>query len=234
MERHGPSSRLRELVRCATSVFMEQGYKGAQMEDVANALRVAKGTLYVYVESKDALFDLVVRCEDREEMFAEVPRLPIPTPKRGATIAYVRQRLMENQTLPTLATALARSRGAAPRGEFQKIVRELDDAVERNRDGLKLLDRTAGDQPQLAALWVEGAKDGLLATLTEYLKREIRRRAMREVADESVGARFIIETVVFWGVHRYWDPHPQVADDIAARETAIRLIVNALARGDAS
>ena len=234
MARHDPSTRLRELVRCATAVFIEQGYKGAQMEDVAHALRVAKGTLYVYVESKDALFDLVVRCADREEMFAEVPRLPVPTPKRGATIAYVRQRLAENQTLPTLAAALARTRGAAPRGEFQKIVRELYDAVERNRYGLKLLDRTAQDQPELAALWFEGARGGLLAALTEYLKREIRRGVMKEVADVSVAARFIIETVVFWGVHRYWDPHPQVVDDIAARETAVRLIVNALVRGEPS
>ena len=230
MARHDRSTRVRELVRCATAVFIEKGYKDAQMDDVAEALGVAKGTLYVYVESKDALFDLVVRCADRQEMFVEVPRLPIPTPKRGATIAYVRQRLVENKTLPTLATALARTRGAAPRGEFQKIVRELYDAVERNRYGLKLLDRTARDQPDLAALWFEGARDGLLATLTEYLKREIRRGVMKEVADVSVAARFIIETVVFWGVHRYWDPHPQVVDDVASRETAIRLIVNALDR----
>lgn len=221
---------MRQLVRCATAVFIEQGYKGAQMDDVAKALGVAKGTLYVYVESKDALFDLVVRCADREEMFAEVPRLPIPTPKRGATIAYVRQRLVENQTLPTLAAALARARSAAPHDEFQKIVRELYGVVERNRYGLKLLDRTARDQPELAALWFEGARDGLLVALTEYLKREIRRGAMREVGDVSVAARMTIETVVFWGVHRYWDPHPQVIDNIAARETAIRLIVNSLVR----
>jgi hypothetical protein len=85
--------------------------------------------------------DLVARCADREEVFAEIPRLPIRTPRRGATIAYVRQRLAENQSLPLLTKALARGRGATPTGEFQKIVRELYDAVERNRYGLKLLDR---------------------------------------------------------------------------------------------
>lgn len=230
MARHDPSTRLRELVRCATAVFIEQGYAGAQMEDVAKAMGVAKGTLYVYVESKEALFDLVARCADREELFADVPRLPVTTPKRGTTVAYVRQRLAENQALPTLAAALTRTRGAAPRGEFQKIVCDLYDAVERNRYGLKLLDRTAKDQPELAALWFEGAGGGLLAALTEYHKREIRRGAVKEIPDVSVAARFIIETVVFWGVHRYWDAHPQVVDEVAARETAIRLIVNALIR----
>jgi AcrR family transcriptional regulator len=230
MARHDPSTRLRDLVRCATEVFIEQGYKGAQMEDVAKALGVAKGTIYVYVESKEALFDLVARCADREEVFAETPRLPIRTAKRGATIAYVRQRLAENQALPTLIKALTRTRGAAPGGEFQKILREMYDAVERNRYGLKLLDRTARDQPELAALWFEGARDGLLAALSEYLKREMARGRMKKIPDVAVAARFIIETVVFWGVHRYWDPHPQTVDDVAARETAVQLIVNALVK----
>jgi AcrR family transcriptional regulator len=230
MARHDPSTRLRDLVRCATEVFIEQGYKGAQMEDVAKALGVAKGTIYVYVESKEALFDLVARCADREEVFAETPRLPIRTAKRGATIAYVRQRLAENQALPTLIKALTRTRGAAPGGEFQKILRELYDAVERNRYGLKFLDRTARDQPELAALWFEGARDGLLAALSEYLNREMARGTMKQIPDVAVAARFIIETVVFWGVHRYWDPHPQTVDDVAARETAVQLIVNALVK----
>jgi len=230
MTRHDPSTRLRELVRCATEVFIEQGYKGAQMEDVAKALRVAKGTLYIYVESKEALFDLVARCADREEVFAEIPKLPIKTPKRGATIGYVRQRLAESQALPLLTKALSRARGPAPTEEFQNIVGELYDVVERNRYGLKLLDRTARDQPELAALWFEGARGGLLAALTEYLKREMARGTMKKVPDVAVAARFIIETVVFWGVHRYWDPHPQTVDDVAARETAVGLIANAFVK----
>jgi AcrR family transcriptional regulator len=230
MPRHERSTRLRELVRCATTVFIEQGYKDAQMDDVAKAMGVAKGTLYVYVESKEALFDLVARCADREEELEMVARLPIRTPKRGATTAYVRQRLAEDQLLPTLEAALTRTRAIAPRGEFEMIVRELYGVVERHRSGLKLLDRTAKDQPELAALWFEGARNGLLAALTEYLKRESRRGTMKAIPDVSVAARFIIETVVFWAVHRYWDPHPQTVDDGLAREAAIQLIVNALVK----
>src|SRR5260370_28468227 len=104
--RHDPAARLSELVKGATEVFIERGYKGTQMEDIASSLGVAKGTLYVYVESKDALFDLVVRCADTAKSFERIPRLPIPTPKSGATLRYVRERLAENQNLPALAKAL--------------------------------------------------------------------------------------------------------------------------------
>src|SRR5215469_1392970 len=188
MPRHDPAKRLSQLVKHATEVFIDRGYSDTQMEDVARALGVAKGTLYVYVESKEALFDLVARCVDREEVFAEIPQLPIRTPKRGATIAYVRQRLVESQTLPLLTKALARTRGASPTGEFENIVCELYQTVERNRYGLKLLDRTAKDLPELAALWFEGARGGLLVALSEYLKREMARGTMKKISDIGVAA----------------------------------------------
>ena len=69
-----------------------------------------------------------------------------------------------------------------------------------------------------------------MAALSEYLKRALTRGTMKKIPDVAVAARFIIETVVFWGVHRYWDEHPQIVDDVAARETAVQLIVNALVK----
>jgi AcrR family transcriptional regulator len=56
-------------VKRATEVFIERGYKDTQMDDIAAALGVAKGTVYVYVESKEALFDLVARCADTISSF---------------------------------------------------------------------------------------------------------------------------------------------------------------------
>jgi len=227
MPRHDPATRLSQLVKHATEVFIDRGYNDTQMEDIASSLGVAKGTLYVYVESKEALFDLVARCADRITSFEPVPRLPIPTPKRGATLAYIQKRLAQNQNLPALVTALNRTRAVCVRKEFQEIVRELYDTVERNRQGLKLLDRSAKDLPQRAGLWVEGSRGGLVAALTQYLNREIRKGTMRQVTDITVAARLIVETIVFWAVHRRWDPQPQKFDDSAARETVISLLTDA-------
>ena len=49
MARGIPAGRLEQLVDCATRVFIDQGYRRTQMADVADALGVAKGTLYLYV-----------------------------------------------------------------------------------------------------------------------------------------------------------------------------------------
>jgi AcrR family transcriptional regulator len=230
MARTIPAGRLEQLVDCATAVFIDQGFRRTQMADVADALGVAKGTLYLYVETKDALFDLVARYADAERPFANPPSLPVPAPKPGATLEYVRQRLAQQRALQSLGEALARQRVTNVASEIETIVSELYAAMARNRRGLKLLDRSAPDMPELAALWFEGTRGELIATLDAYLQDRIRRGKLRAVPDTAVAARLIIETVVFWAVHRHWDPHPQVVDEQVAQSTVVQLIRDALVK----
>ena len=61
MPRTIPPQRFDELVRKATEVFIARGYRRTQMADIAEAVGVSKATLYLYVESKEALFALCVR-----------------------------------------------------------------------------------------------------------------------------------------------------------------------------
>lgn len=229
MARSIPAGRLEQLVDCATAVFIEQGFRRTQMADVADALGVAKGTLYLYVESKEALFDLVTRYADAAHPFESPPILPVPAPEPGATLDYVRQRLARDRSLPSLHDALARSRVTNVASEIETIVAELYALMARNRRGLKLLDRSAPDMPELAALWF-GTRVELIAALEEYLADRIRRGRLRAVPDTAVVARFIIETTVFWAVHRHWDPHPQAIDERVAERSVIQLIRDALVK----
>src|SRR5262247_2444679 len=183
MARRTPPERLTRLVECATRVFIEQGYRRTQMADIAEALGVAKGTLYLYVESKDALFDLVARGADDAAAFAKPPPLPVRTPRPGATIKYVRERLAAHQVPAALTAALARKRVEDPRAELEEIVCELYATLARNRRGIKLLDRAAPEYPELGAVWFEGARGGLLRLLGKYLADRARRSLLRSFPD---------------------------------------------------
>src|SRR5262249_60789522 len=112
------------------------------MADVAAALGVAKGTLYLYVESKEALFDLVTRYAEAPRPSEPTPTLPVRTPKRGTTVKYVRDRLAQAQVPPTLTKALSGARVVDVRDELESIMRELYDTLASNRWGIKLLDRS--------------------------------------------------------------------------------------------
>jgi TetR/AcrR family fatty acid metabolism transcriptional regulator len=51
-----PTPRRAEIVRAAVAVFSRYGYRNADLELVARRLRLAKGTIYLYFESKQDLF----------------------------------------------------------------------------------------------------------------------------------------------------------------------------------
>jgi AcrR family transcriptional regulator len=229
MPRKTPGDRIERLVDCATEVFITQGYTRTQMADVADALGVAKGTLYLAVESKEALFDLVLRYADVPRPFADKLDLPVRTPKRGTTLTFVRERLAQAQTPSTLAAALARTDSARNTAhEVEAILRELYDTLASNRTGIKLVDRCARDYPELASLWFEGARSGLAVALERYLASPRRRRILRPFPAPAVIARMLIETLVFWAVHRHWDTHPQAVDEAAMRDSVVRFLVAGL------
>jgi len=230
MARRAPPDRFQEMIEAATRVFIAHGYRRTQMVDVANAMGVAKGTLYLYVESKEALFDAVVRHADRPRPISPPSELPLRTPEPGATLAEVERRLAAEGALPSLTTALTRSRVGDVRAELEAVLGELYDVLARHRIGITLLDRCALDYPELAKLWYRAGRDGALGLLTRYLEERIRRRRIRPFDVPAVAARIVLETLIFWAVHRHWDPHPQAVDEKVARETAIQFISSALAK----
>jgi AcrR family transcriptional regulator len=50
-----------ELTAAALELFVEKGYAATRLDDVAALAGVSKGTLYLYFDSKEALFKAVVR-----------------------------------------------------------------------------------------------------------------------------------------------------------------------------
>jgi AcrR family transcriptional regulator len=57
------SAKRRQITDGARSVFLTAGFDGASMNDIARAAGVSKGTLYAYFNSKDELFEAIIRGE---------------------------------------------------------------------------------------------------------------------------------------------------------------------------
>jgi AcrR family transcriptional regulator len=230
MPRRTPPHRFRELIEAATRVFIAQGYRRTQMGDVADAMGVAKGTVYLYVESKEALFDAVLRHADRPQPLGVPEALPLRTPRPGETLAEVERRLTAAARLPALGAALERARVADIRAELEAVLGELYDLLAAHRTGIKLLDRCALDYPDLAKIWHRGGREGALSLLGRYLDDRTRRGRLRRFEDGAVAARIALETLVFWAVHRHWDPAPQAVDEASARRTVIAFLISALVK----
>jgi AcrR family transcriptional regulator len=61
------SAKWRQIIDGARKVFMADGFDGASMNEIARVAGVSKGTLYVYFDSKVALFEAFVRDERRQQ-----------------------------------------------------------------------------------------------------------------------------------------------------------------------
>ena len=53
----------RQIMDGARQVFLSAGFDGASMNDIARAAGVSKGTLYAYFDSKETLFEALIRGE---------------------------------------------------------------------------------------------------------------------------------------------------------------------------
>ena len=51
----------RQIMDGARTAFLAAGFDGASMNDIARAAGVSKGTLYAYFNSKDELFEAIIR-----------------------------------------------------------------------------------------------------------------------------------------------------------------------------
>jgi AcrR family transcriptional regulator len=61
------SSKRRQILDGAGKVFMDLGFDGASMNEIARAAGVSKGTLYVYFTDKSRLFEAIVEDEALEK-----------------------------------------------------------------------------------------------------------------------------------------------------------------------
>ncbi len=226
MTRTIPKGRFTQLIEVATKTFVARGYRLTQMSDIAEALGVAKGTLYGYVESKEALFDAAIRLADGQG--PEPGALPLPTPEADSTVQYVQARLLQEAQEFELVRALSRPEGArAKANEFESIVRDLYRRMWRNRRALKLVDRCAIDHPELAAVWFEQGRNGQVTLLAAYLEKCIAEGKMRPVHDAQLAARMVLETVALWAIHMPWDVSPRRFAEDEVESAVVDMLVHA-------
>jgi AcrR family transcriptional regulator len=198
-----PRDRLEDLVRAGAMVFARRGYRRTQMADVAREMGVSPGNLYNYVDSKDALFYLVLR-----RMFGERPGdRPLELPVTGASVTVT----------------------AEQDAEIEAIVGELYDVLARMRLGVDMIERSVEDLPDLAEVFGELRRE-LFARYERYLRQREKVGTIR-VEKPEAAAHLIVELCSWAAGRRPRDPQASGISDSAARRAVCRFIADALTSG---
>lgn len=229
MARRRPPDRLEQILQAATRVFARSGLESSKMSDVAAEAGVSQGTLYNYVESKAALFRLLL-----DHGLGVPPPAPAALPLRSPSAVGLARRMDEaieaNFALPHLDEALGRHRVSDAAAELAGVIDELYERTLATRQAADVLERSSRDVPELAAVFYGKVRRGLFGRLERLVARRIASGHYYD-RDPRVVARIIAETVTTFARHIYGDVAAPEFDLDGARKIVIEMLVTGIVRG---
>lgn len=217
-----PARPLGEVADAAVRVFTDKGFGRAGISDVAAALGLSHGALYTYVRSKQALLYLALVRVVRPDAVDSLAT-PVADPAAEDVIALADGWATTRAVLPALGAA-GDEPAMSVAEEFGGVVDELYDLVSGNRLVLQLVERCSAELPELAQWYFVGRRREMLAQLGDYLARRIESGHLAAVPDVPVAARYIVETIAWFAMHRHGDPDSAMLDDAACRRTVTHLL----------
>lgn len=225
MPRRTPPGRLEDVAHAACRVFIEKGYRRTLLTDVGKDLGLSHAILYRYVDSKEALFELALAYAIDPAAIQAI-EVPVPAPARGRTLELIQAWAAERAQFPRLTAATA-DPADDPAIELAGIIDECYEFVESNWRVLGLIARSAPDMPEIMEFFFIDRRAAYIRELTGYLRQRQRMGQLRQVSDVDVAARFIIESIAWFGWHRRGDPGRDTFSDDRARQTVQELLLAA-------
>lgn len=219
------ADRTREVAAAALGAFCDGGFRLTQIAHVAERLGVSVGTIYRYVDSKEALFHLAVL-----EALGEAPDMldaPLKTAGIAESVRALREAIASDRLWSRLDAALAGPAPADVAAEASEIAGQLYKSLSLRAPAIRLLDRCAHEIPALAEIFDREVRATLMTDLTAWV---LKRRLADEAGTPSAAvlARGAMEAVAWLAKNRPGDPTAAWMDEDDARAAAVRIFVNAL------
>lgn len=224
--RRPPRDRLLKVAAEAGREFRRLGYRGTRTADVAARAGMSSGSIFTYVESKEALFHLVF-LHGFDYLSESLPDLPLATPDPGETVALIEQNL-RNVPVPNMRAALRQDRPTDVVAELRGIIGERYAMLERLWPVLSVIERCAAEMPDLEAYYFKRTRTAYFARLTEYLEKRNAGGYFRLMTDAAITARLITESITWFAWKRREGRDADTYDDGAVVESLMQFVCNAV------
>jgi AcrR family transcriptional regulator len=125
-----PPLRIDEIVDLAVGVFLERGYDGTSMGDLAKAAGITKSSFYYHVSSKEELFELGVG-RALDALFGVLKEPESLSGPAGARVRHIVREMVRiiTKRLPEVAL-LVRAHGNTPaEGRAMRRRKQFDEAM---------------------------------------------------------------------------------------------------------
>jgi AcrR family transcriptional regulator len=217
--------RTREVAQAALACFRDGGYRLTQMVHVSERMGVSVGSIYRYVESKEALFHIAAL--EAVGQLPDASALPIRVSGLQDTAAVLAELIAQDRLWPVLSKTMNAPPPEDLRAEAYEIAGELYDAIAVRAPLIALLDSCAQDVPELAEVFNRQIRHRLMNDLVTWV---LRRKLVQDLGrpDAEALARGAMEAVAWLAKNRPYDPTATEISDDQARAAAMRIFANAL------
>lgn len=232
MARPAPNPEIRslEIVNAAIGVFAAKGFRQAQMSDIAREMGASPGTLYNTVTSKDVLFEAAL-----SHIFGLDDDLPALLAKERVDIVEnLRTAINRVELFPKIAAALEADvpRSAALfRQELEALVTEQFDFMVRNGDGVRILEKSADEFPELSRAYFGFLRALVIDRWEAYMARAKAAGHLADIKDTTIASRAVIEALSWWAIRMPNDPGTEHYSLQNVRGEVIAFAVRGIVKG---
>lgn len=219
-----PKQRIAELLEAATTVFRRKGFKRTQMSDIAAEMKCSTGTLYNYVDSKEALFEHAVVAGFTRAL-PESKTLPLGFP-RPAAVEVITRRAGQIAEGSALDLASQRDGAGNPAEEVTRIVTAFFVFFSDYHPVLDMIEASQLDYPDVATAYLEARRDLVFDPWMRWVVRRQKEGLFRQDLDPVWTTRYLIEILAWaaWKARDCGDPY----DEDKARDAIVNLALSSL------
>lgn len=220
------AARLAEIADAAATCFSDGGFRRTQVADIARAIGVSAGSLYLYADSKEALLHLAFM-HLTDEPLTDL-QTPFPDPGIDETIRLIWRKVKETGLWPELAEALAA--GTTPtRENLEHIGGALYDTLAKQRRFVWLIDGCSHDIPKLNLVFRLEVRGAYLSDLGKLMDRLP--GVTLTTPQKYISLRAAIEIIAWVAMHRRREtglPDELQSNEEDARDAAKRAFAASL------
>ena len=158
-------------------------------------------------------------------------KLPHPLPEPGAVAGAVWRCLQNASHFPQLWLATESQPPEDIAAEAGGILAELYDWLHRYRRGIKLVERCAGEWPEVAQVFQRRFWRGGIRRVADYLNRRMHEGVLPARVDPSAAAHLVVQSLSWMAVHRHWASEgAELVEESSARTAQHILLTGLLGR----
>jgi len=178
--------RRRQILAAAKSVFADAGYHGASIHAIIERAQIARGTFYLYFESKAAVFDSILD-QALADLRARIHRIEVVDPAAPPVQVQLREQvvatleyIVKDRALATLLLSAGHTPDVEAAERLDQFFAEMRDLLRRALESGMEIGLLRKVHPDL----VSAAMLGLIRGVIEHLVRKDGEMTVDDVVNE--------------------------------------------------